>query len=150
MAGDKQSDVFSLVLRDKNTEVKASILDVGFGISQVLPVIVQSMLSRGKLLCIEQPEIHLHQASLGTMLAECIGEPFRNRFLIETHSQHLMLRLQRLIREGTLRSEDVAVYYVDRSPEGSKCLHLRLDQEGDFIDEWPSGFFEEGYEEIFG
>jgi hypothetical protein len=43
----------------------------------------------------------------------------------------------------------VSVIYVDRDPEGSKCLHLRLDEEGDFIDEWPDGFFEEDFNEIF-
>jgi hypothetical protein len=146
------SDLFALRLVDKDTGVNVSIQDVGFGISQVLPIIVQSMLSRNSTLLIEQPEIHIHprlQAELGSLLAECIKPPFENQFIIETHSEHLILRLQKLIRKGELKPEDISVIYVDRGTEGSKCLHLRLDEEGDFIDEWPGGFFEEDFNEIF-
>jgi hypothetical protein len=146
------NDVFSLRLVDRGTNVSASILDVGFGISQVLPVIVQSMLSRGKYLCIEQPEIHLHprlQAELGSLLVACTKKPYNNRFIVETHSQHLILRLQRLIRRKELDHREVSVIYVDKDSDGSRCLRLRLDEDGDFMDEWPQGFFEEGYEEIF-
>ncbi|OCR01475.1 hypothetical protein BCD67_18430 [Oscillatoriales cyanobacterium USR001] len=147
------TDFFALRLIDKYTGVNVSLADVGFGISQVLPIIVQSMLSRESTLLIEQPEIHIHprlQAELGSLLAECTKPPFRNQFIIETHSEHLMLRLQKLIRKGELKPDDVSVIYVDRGSDGSKCLHLRLDEEGDFIDEWPDGFFEEDFNEIFG
>lgn len=147
------TDFFALRLIDKYTGVNVSIADVGFGISQVLPIIVQSMLSRKSTLLIEQPEIHIHprlQAELGSLLAECTKPPFDNQFIIETHSEHLMLRLQKLIRKGELKPDDVSVIYVDRGSDGSKCLHLRLDEEGDFIDEWPDGFFEEDFNEIFG
>jgi hypothetical protein len=145
-------DVFALRLFDKRTQIHASILDVGFGISQVLPIVVQSMLSRGKTLCVEQPEIHLHprlQADLGTLVAMCAKEPFSNQFIIETHSQHLILRLQKLVRQGKLTPQDISVIYVDRTSVGSQCVELRLDKDGDFIDKWPQGFFEEGYSEIF-
>lgn len=150
---DGNTDFFALRLIDKYTGVNVSLADVGFGISQVLPIIVQSMLSRESTLLIEQPEIHIHprlQAELGSLLAECIKPPFDNQFIIETHSEHLMLRLQKLIRKGELNPDDVSVIYVDRGSDGSKCLHLRLDEEGDFIDEWPNGFFEEDFNEIFG
>jgi len=146
------SDVFSIRLVDKYTDVNVSLLDVGFGISQILPVIVQSMFSHNKTVLIEQPEIHIHprlQAQLGSLIAECIKLPFENQFIIETHSEHLMLRLQKLIRQGELKPEHISVIYVDRSTDGSKCLQLRLDEDGDFIDAWPDGFFEEDFNEIF-
>ena len=148
----EMSDIFALQLVDEYTGVNVSLQDVGFGISQVLPIIVQSMLSRNTTLLFEQPEIHIHprlQAELGSLLAECIKAPINNQFIIETHSEHLMLRLQKLIRKGELKPEDISVIYVDRGAEGSKCLSLRLDEEGDFIDEWPDGFFEEDFNEIF-
>lgn len=146
------NDVFSLRLVDSKTGVNASILDVGFGISQVLPVIVQAMLSSGKTLCIEQPEIHLHprlQAEIGSLLVACTKAPYSNRFIVETHSQHMILRIQRLIREKQISNNEVSVIYVDKDVSGSQCLELRIDKDGDFVDEWPDGFFEEGYREIF-
>jgi hypothetical protein len=61
-----------------------------------------------------------------------------------------MLRLQRRIRERRIRAEDVSVLYVEPSAEGSRIRVLRLDEDGEFIDEWPHGFFEERYQELFG
>lgn len=145
------SDVFAIRLIDKYTGVNVSLLDVGFGISQILPVIIQSVLSRNKTIVIEQPEIHIHprlQAQLGSLLTESV-KSFGNQFIIETHSEHLLLRLQKLIRKGVLTKEDIAIIYVDRDSNGSKCLELRLDSDGDFIDEWPNGFFDEGFNEMF-
>lgn len=145
-------DVFQLRLVDKANSLSVSITDAGFGVSQVLPVLVQSMLAIDTTLCIEQPEIHLHptlQSELGSLFATCIKEPFCNRFIIETHSEHIMLRLQKLVRTRVLKSDDVSVVYVDRLADGAKCLPLRLDDDGRFIDRWPGGFFEEGYREIF-
>ena len=147
------SDVFAIRLVDKYTKVNVSLLDVGFGISQILPVIVQSMLSQNKTIVIEQPEIHIHprlQAQLGSLLAESIKSPLNNRFVIETHSEHLLLRLQKLIRKGEFSKDDISIIYVDRDSNGSSCLQLRLDSDGDFIDEWPNGFFDEGFNEMFG
>ncbi|MGY5268262.1 DUF3696 domain-containing protein [Paraclostridium bifermentans] len=144
------SDVYSMRLIDNVSNISVSPLDVGFGISQILPIIVQSLISKNSTICIEQPEIHIHpklQAELGTFFSECIKS--NNQFIIETHSEHLMLRIQKLIREGVITNKDVSVIYIDRQNDGSKCMELRLDEDGDFIDEWPNGFFEEGYEEMF-
>lgn len=149
---DRSSDyVFELRLRDNRSNTSVSIRDVGFGISQVLPVIVQSRMAQGRLILIEQPELHLHprlQAELGTLFAESVAEQ-HNQFIIETHSEHLILRLQKLIREGQIKPSDVSVVYVMKGEDGSTCFPLRIDEEGDFIDEWPDGFFEEGYREMF-
>lgn len=147
-----KEDVFALQLAEEQSQAPVSMLDVGFGISQVLPIIVQSKLSRRNIILIEQPELHLHprlQAELGTMFVDCISAPQHNQFIIETHSEHIILRLQRLIREGKLRSCDLSVIYVMKGEDGSTCFPLRIDEEGDFIDEWPDGFFEEGYREMF-
>jgi len=135
--------------------------DVGFGISQILPVIISSLSQRKEILLMEQPEIHLHpklQTELGDLLIES-AKNNNNTIIAETHSEHLLLRILRRIREtaaGTLKDtslaltpEDVAILYVKPSDEGSQVLHLRIDDEGDFIDEWPGGFFEESFEEKF-
>jgi hypothetical protein len=145
-------DVFALRLMDRLQGVNVSIVDVGFGISQILPVVVQSMLSTGKTLLIEQPEIHLHprlQAELGALFVQTIKPPYNNSFIIETHSEHLLLRLQKMIRQGQLTPQDVSVIYVDRNQDGSRCLKMNLGPNGEFQDQWPQGFFEESYREIF-
>ena len=115
-----------------------------YGISQLLPFVVQSLASEGRIISIEQPEVHVHpklQADLGELLADAIQEPHFNHFIVETHSEHLILRLQRLVRKKLLKPEDVSVIYVSRGPEGAKVQRLRLDEDGDFIDDWPGGFF---------
>ena len=77
-----------------------------------------------------------------------LREPRQKQFIIETHSEHLILRLQRLVYEKQIKPEDVSVIYVSRGPEGAKAERLNLDEEGDFIDEWPNGFFLERLREL--
>ena len=146
-------ELFEIRLQDleRGTKVDVSLMDVGFGISQILPFIVQSLASAKQTISIEQPEIHLHprlQADLGDLLAEAIKPPLQNQFIVETHSEHLVLRLQRLVRTENLNSEDVSVIYVSRRQNGSEVCQLRLDHEGNFIDNWPGGFFPERIREL--
>jgi predicted ATPase len=164
-------DVFILTLIDKKTGTEVSPTDVGFGISQLLPIIVQGVspdfIYPGyKIICIEQPEIHLHprlQGELGSFFAECIDKSYvsenvrsddadikGNQFIIETHSENLVLRLQKLIRKGELKKEHVGVLYFDNTSDGSTVKELRLNDQGEFIDPWPNGFFEESFKEMFG
>nr|MBF4243281.1 hypothetical protein [Vibrio anguillarum] len=74
----------------------------------------------------------------------------KNQWIIETHSEALMLRIQRRIREGTLPKEMVSVLYVDVGDLGAQVTELKLDDEGDFLTHWPNGFFEERVNEMFG
>ena len=153
--GQAIGEVHCMLLKDARTDVEVSPADVGFGIGQVLPVVVQSIVARQSALClVEQPEIHLHpalQARLGEMFAEMASTRRGPRFVLETHSEHLILRLQRLIRSGRLNSEDVCVVHVGPDEANAAQLtEIRLSESGDFLDEWPNGFFEERFDELFG
>lgn len=151
--GSQARDLYEIRLVDTlhRRNVEVGLLDVGFGISQMLPFIVQSLAANNQIITIEQPEIHVHprlQADLGDLLAEAITEPHCNQFIIETHSEHLILRLQRLVRTKKLQPSDISVVAVRRGPEGSIAVPLRLDEEGDFMDEFPGGFFPERLREL--
>lgn len=151
--GEDVSDLFEVRLQDskRNTPVEVGLSDVGFGLSQLLPFIVQSLAASEQIITIEQPEVHIHprlQADLGDLLAACIKEPRWNQFIIETHSEHLALRIQKLVRKGTLTPDDVSVVYVSRGTNGATVSPLRLDEEGDFIDDFPGGFFPERLREL--
>ena len=125
--------------------------DVGTGISQVIPVIVASLLDKKQLVAIEQPELHVHpriQAELGDLFIDA-WQKKQNQFVLETHSEHLVLRLQRRVRENLISQDDIGVYYVSQAEDGqTRVSQLRLDEEGDFIDNWPGGFFPERLKEI--
>lgn len=151
--GQRGSDLFEmrLVDRRRKKDVDIALSDVGFGISQILPFIVQTLASSEQVISIEQPEVHLHpklQADLGDLLKTGIEAPYGHQFLVETHSEHLVLRLQRLVRERRLRSTDVSVIFVSRGERGSEARRLRLDDDGRFMDEWPGGFFAERLREF--
>ena len=71
------------------------------------------------------------------------------QWIVETHSELLILRLQRRIKEGKINSKDVSVLYVrPQGADGSTIQQLRLDEDGGFIDHWPDGFFDEGFNEL--
>ena len=156
-----------VVLRDIRTGTLVGPSDVGVGLSQLVPVIVSIVSGDDGLVAIEQPELHIHpaiQVGVGDLLASAVDEQSANVdgercLLIETHSEHIMLRLLRRIRETSeselppgapsLTPEHVAVIYVEPSDEELKLTPLRIAADGDFIDRWPKGFFKERGEELF-
>ncbi len=159
--GQELKDLFEVRLVDKRKgrDVEVSLTDVGFGVSQLLPFIVQSLAAKDQIISIEQPEVHIHprlQADLGDLLASAIRPPRNNQFIIETHSEHLILRILRRIREsqessdvGALKAEDVSVLYVVGGKHGARVEQLPITVEGDFSREWPEGFFGERAKELF-
>lgn len=152
LGNNMSGNVLYMLLEDLRTKVKVTASDVGFGIGQLLPIIVQGLAGKDQTICVEQPEIHLHpvlQGHFGDYFIDT-AKTRNNQWLIETHSESLMLRLQRRIKEGVIKNSDVCVLYVDAKKNGAEVTELRLDQDGDFIDSWPNGFFEERFNDVFG
>jgi predicted ATPase len=115
----------------------------------VLPIIaaVASNPQSG-LLLIEQPELHLHPAAQADV-AELLVAAAKNgdrQFLVETHSEHLVLRLRRRVAEGAIAPEDVQLLFAERQGRNSKLRPVTIDRSGR-VEGWPSGFFDEGYVE---
>jgi hypothetical protein len=136
--------------------------EVGAGISQLIPVVVAAIAGRGGLTLVEQPEIHVHpavQVGLGDLLIEAVTRAAgRSLLLVETHSEHLILRVLRRIRETTeneladgapaFSENKLRVVYVESNAEGVQVRRLRVDERGEFVDSWPTGFFAERMEEL--
>ena len=156
-----------IALRDFEKGIIVAPSDVGVGISQMIPVIVGCLRSQQGILAIEQPELHVHpaiQVGLGDLFIQAVQTSESivgagKTLLVETHSEHIMLRLLRRIRETTenevppgvigLSPGDLSVIYVESGDGGVRFRPLRVDPEGEFIDRWPKGFFEERAEELF-
>ena len=120
-----------------------SLVDVGFGTSQVLPIVFELMAQTHRLILIEQPELHLHpsaQAEIGGLLNDSIKRG--NQLFVETHSVVLIERIRRLIRTGKLSNDDVRIIYVQGDDSGaSECKQIGFLSNGDFDQAWPEKDF---------
>jgi hypothetical protein len=138
-------------VKSKNSSVSVGFQDVGYGLSQLVPVLA-SAFSGGRIVAIEQPELHLHPRLQGGIADVLIAahKLYRTQFIVESHSEGLMLRIQRRIREGVINPADVGVLYVHPEVSGfSTIFEIGLDDDGFFDREWPQGFFEDRFSDIF-
>ena len=155
----------SVQLKDLENQSLVAPNDIGVGVSQVVPVIVAALTPGASATAIEQPELHLHpaiQARMGDLFIEsALKEGVENRFILESHSEHLILRLLRRIREcheegvdypdhlPKIKPEDLSVYYIQSEEGHTSMTNLRVSDDGDFLDRWPNGFFDERAGELF-
>ncbi len=135
---------FEILIRTKNNGIWSSLSDVGFGISQFLPIIVADLqLGEGSTLFIAQPEIHLHprvQAQFGDYLVNRINKE-KKKYIIETHSEYLINRLRLAITKNSIKEQDVKTYFIDNNGIKAKHYNLNLLKNGQ-IKNAPKSFFE--------
>jgi hypothetical protein len=153
----RQGDSFSIVLKSPDDpKVEINLSDAGTGMNQVLPLVVQRLFesSTGKrtaLEIIEQPELHLHpaaQVKLGDLYVDALAMEHPPRFIIETHSENLLLRVRRRVAEGAIDPNKVVIYWVnDTERPGSRVTPIYIKRDGGVTD-WPKGVFAEDFEEV--
>jgi predicted ATPase len=141
---------FEVLVQHPVTQELENLADIGYGSSQVLPVIAGGYnMPPDSTFVVEQPELHLHPKAQSEL-----GDFFRNLYhrkvqsIIETHSEHLILRLQTHVARGNIKASDFVVYYVYAVPSGKSVVKLTVDENGVFQQKWPQGFFEERLQEV--
>lgn len=145
-----QTNSFTLGIRTSDATDFHRPINVGFGVTQIFPIIVASLTAKkGDILLIENPEVHLHpagQSMMGIFLAEVAAAGIQ--IILETHSDHILNGIRRSVKNKQIRSEDVSLYYLQNDPDSEiKLSNPQLDQKGN-IDFWPSGFFDQYEKDI--
>lgn len=145
----EQRQEYEVKVRIKGSEDWVDLPDVGFGVSQVLPVLVQCFYApSNSIIIMEQPEIHLHpsaQAALADVMIDVInsrenGTDRNIQLIVETHSEHFLRRLQRRIAEDVISEKKVSIYFANVSKKPAKLEPLQIDNFGNIIN-WPENFF---------
>ncbi len=154
----EQRQEYEVKLRVKGSRDWVDLPDVGFGISQVLPVLVQCFYApHGSIILMEQPEIHLHpsaQSALADVMIDVInskekGEERNIQLIIETHSEHFLRRLQRRIAEDVIPQNQVSAYFCDIAKTPAALEPLQIDMYGN-IQNWPKNFFGDEIGDVTG
>lgn len=140
---------FEVLIKTHADAPEVKLTDVGFGISQVLPALVEAFYAPpNSMVWMEQPEIHLHpqvQAELADVFISAVqarenGKPRNVQLIVESHSEHFLTRLQLRVAEGLISPSDVAIYFCERSKTGAELKPLELNLYGE-IENWPDNFF---------
>lgn len=152
----EQRQEYEVKVRTKGSRDWVDLPDVGFGVSQVLPVLVQCFYApRGSIILMEQPEIHLHpsaQSALADVMIDVInsredGEDRNIQVIIETHSEHFLRRLQRRIAEDLVAQDKVSAYFANITKTPAVLEPLQIDIFGN-IQNWPDNFFGDEMQDI--
>ena len=144
------SHVYQVKVRKTPTSAEVLITDVGFGVSQILPVLVLCFyVPEGSTIILEQPEIHLHpmaQSGLAAVFID-VWERRKVQVLVESHSEHLLQRLQRRIAEERIAESNVSLLFCSPENGHSVMTPLQVDPYGN-IKNWPEHFFGDQFGEI--
>ena len=144
------SPLYQVKVRKSAGGPESLITDVGFGVSQILPVLVLCFYApRGSTIILEQPDLHLHQ-TVQAGLADVLIDAHKRRgvqIIVESHSEHFLRRLQRRVAEAALPNDDIAVYFCENAGTCSELTSLQMDTFGN-ITNWPSDFFGDEFGEF--
>ena len=144
------SNLYHALVRANKQSPEMMLTDVGFGVSQVLPALVLLYyVPSGSIVLMEQPEIHLHpsvQSGLADVMLE-VADQRKIQIIVESHSEHLLRRMQRRAAEGRVNPSNMKLYFI-RNDDGTARLNdLKLNRFGQ-IENWPDHFFGDEMGEI--
>lgn len=151
---DVEDQMFKIMIRDLKTNARNNIVDMGQGLSQLIPILVQSFITKNNKECsrisrtpnftvIEQPELYLHpsaQDCLADLFVEIINKE-NESFLIETHSEHMIRRLIKLIDAGNLSSDKIAIYLTQKDYDGNSNVRKLNMNEFEKVASWTKDSF---------
>ena len=149
--GDLDDNNYEIRIRKTPNSAEVTLADLGHGVSDLFPLLVHCCyVPEGSTLILEQPGIHLHpkaQADLADLLIEVITE--RNlQILVESHSEHLLNRLQRRVAEAKIAADQTAFYFCQNDDGVSNIDRLKMDEFGN-IANWPENFFGDEMGDLF-
>lgn len=140
--GKSESAPFQLRVKLAGQKKEVNLIDVGYGVSQVLPIVVDSLTyTKATRFLMQQPEVHLHpraQAELGSFIAG-LTQSRRHSFVIETHSDHIVDRIRMAIKGGTVPPDWVKILFFDRSGTQVRIEEINIDSAGNLVDA-PEGY----------
>ncbi len=146
----ERTNLYQAIVRTSGSSASTALTDVGFGVSQVLPVLVLLYyVPERSIVMLEQPEIHLHP-SVQSGLADVMLNVVKARqlqIIVESHSEHLLRRFQRRVAEEEASSKNVKLYFVSKEEDMAQAKDLSLNDWGE-IENWPDGFFGDEMGEI--
>lgn len=137
-------------IRTANSAYETNLRDVGYGISQLLPIIVETYLeSTNVVTIIEQPALHVHPAAHEAIAKRLVesAKSLKKTYIIESHSENILLTFRKLIsdRSNAFSPEDIVIYYIDKDKEGAFLKEITINENGE-LSSWPVGVYGESFE----
>lgn len=130
MMGSKKLDTIKMALAGK-------------GFNSIIPYLTEILNHKNSMILLEEIENSLHPRVISPLLESLSSDKNNNRYIFETHSEPLVLKIQQLVKNKKLKPDDVAINYVQRTKKGSNITYIPLDPNGNFEQPWPDGFFPE-------